>query len=62
MKETTKCPVCGQAFDADAVRGAFNDRFEGKSDYDRRGGERLCYPCACLAAEHGTWQGADARD
>ena len=62
MKETTKCPVCGQAFDADTVRGAFNDQFEGKYDYDQRAGERLCYACACLAAEQGTWQEADARD
>ena len=62
MNKNTKCPECGETFNADVVRRAFNAQYKGKYDYDQRDGDGLCYPCACLAAEQGTWQEADARD
>ena len=61
MNKNAKCPECGEPFDMDVVRRAFNYQYEGKYDYDQRVGDGLCYPCACLAAERGTWQAPDTQ-
>ena len=52
MQQDTKCPECGMRFDTDVVRAAFQERFKGKFDCVERE-ERLCFACACLAAERG---------
>lgn len=61
MNKNAKCPECGETFDVDVVRSAFNDQYKGQYDYDQRAGERLCYPCACLAADRGMWQESGAQ-
>lgn len=52
MNRQAECPECGRRFDADAVRAAFRQRFEGRLEYGARE-ERLCFACACLAAARG---------